>query len=100
MRCGSVGMSRAYPDSTLSRTGIIRHLGNRLSDLNPLTRAVVLGVAAVIALTIGGFGAFRVLGSGSVLGDVGLLGVSIGGLTEPDAELAIDSAEPDHRRDR
>jgi vancomycin resistance protein YoaR len=68
-------------------------LGNRLSDLNPLTRAVVLGVVAVVALTIGAFGAFRVLGSGSVLGDVELLGVSIGGLTEPDAGRAIANAE-------
>ncbi|MDH3250269.1 MAG: peptidoglycan binding domain-containing protein, partial [Acidimicrobiia bacterium] len=68
-------------------------MGTRLSDLNPLTRAVVLGIAGVLAVLIGGFGAFRVLGSGSVLGDVQLLGASIGGLTEPDAALAIDGAE-------
>ncbi len=71
----------------------IRLLRNRLSDLDPLTRAVVVGVAAVLALSIGGFGAFRLLGSGSVLGDVELLGMSIGGLAEPDAAMAISSAE-------
>lgn len=86
-------MLGAYLDSVLSHAGIISGLGNRLSDLDPLTRAVVLGLVAVLALLIGGFGAFRVLGSGSVLGDVELLGVSIGGLTEPDADRAIDSAE-------
>ena len=86
-------MLGAYLDSVLPHAGMIFGLGNRLSDLDPLTRAVVLGLAAVLALLIGGFGAFRVLGSGSVLGDVQLLGVSIGGLTEPDAERAIDDAE-------
>ncbi len=86
-------MARAYLDSASSQASIILGLGNRLSDLDPLTRAIVLGLTAVLALSIGGFGAFRVLGSGSVLGDVELLGVSIGGLTEPDAALAIDGAE-------
>lgn len=86
-------MPRAYPDSTPLRAGIIGRLGNRLSELNPLTRAVVLGLAAVLALLIGVFGAFRVLGSGSVLGDVELLGVGIGGLTETEAALEIDNVE-------
>ena len=86
-------MDRGYPDSGSQRTGIILVLGNRLSDLDPLTRAVLLGLSAVLALMIGGFGAFRVLGSGSVLGDVELLGVSIGGLPEPDAAVTIENAE-------
>jgi hypothetical protein len=86
-------MARAYPDSAPSHAGIISSLGNRLSDLDPLTRAAILGLSAVLALLIGGFGAFRVLGSGSVLGDVELLGISIGGLSEPDADLAIERAE-------
>lgn len=49
--------------------------------------------AAVLALLLGGFGAFRVLGSGSVLGDVRVLGAPIGGLPEPDAALVIDTVE-------
>ena len=88
-----LSMARAYLDSAPSQPGIIWCLGNRLSDLSPLTRAVVLGLAAVLALMIGAFGAFRVFGSGSVLGDVELLGVAIGGLTEEEAAQAIDGAE-------
>ncbi len=84
---------RGYPDSAPVPPGIIFRLGNRLSELDPLTRAIVLGLAAVLVVLIGGFGAFRVLGSGSVLGDVQLLGTGLGGMTEAEAEMSIDTVE-------
>jgi vancomycin resistance protein YoaR len=74
----------------LGHSGIIFALGKRLSDLEPLTRAVVVGLAAVLLVMIGGFSAFRVLGAGSVLGDVRLIESELGGLSELDAAEVID----------
>lgn len=68
-------------------------LGTRISELKPLTRAVVLGLASVILVLIGGFGAFRLLGSGSVLGDVHVNGVELGGATAADAAIQIEVFE-------
>ena len=47
-------MTRAYLDSAPPRAGIIRRVGNRLSDLSPSTRAVVFGGAAVLPREQGG----------------------------------------------
>lgn len=68
-------------------------LGNRLSELDPLARAVVLGLTAVLALVIGGFAVFRVMGSGSVLGDVRVLDTPLGGADEAEAAELIGDVE-------
>ncbi|HEY5652123.1 MAG TPA: hypothetical protein VIW46_11790, partial [Acidimicrobiia bacterium] len=65
-------------------------MGKRLSELKPLPRAVIVGLAAAIAVLMGGFVAFRVLGSGSVLGDVRVLGAELGGSSEIDAAARVD----------
>jgi vancomycin resistance protein YoaR len=58
-----------------------------------LTRAIIVGLAVALVVLIGGFAAFRVLGSGSVLGDVRLLDTELGGLSEVDAATSVDEIE-------
>lgn len=58
-----------------------------------MPRAVIVGLAAAIAVLMGGFVAFRVLGSGSVLGDVRVLGAELGGSSEIDAAARVDEIE-------
>lgn len=76
-----------------SQPGIIWPLGKLLSDLNPFARAIVLGVAALVVVIIGGFGVFRMLGAGSVLGDVRVLGLELGGLDETELTEQLELLE-------
>ena len=75
--------------------GIISPVGKLLSELNPVARAVVLGVAGILLLVVGGFGAFRMFGSGGVLGDVRVLNLQLQGMEELEAreELALLETE-------
>ena len=68
-------------------------VGNRISELKPLTRAAVLGISSVLLLSIGSFCAFRLVGSGSVLGDVRVNGVELGSQSMTEATATIDRVE-------
>ena len=62
-----------------------------MSELNSVTRAIIFGLAGIVILIVGAFGVFRLLGSGSVLGDVTVNGVAIGGMTRSEAESTLDT---------
>lgn len=56
-------------------------------------RAAAIVVVAALAAVLGGFGAFRLLGSGSVLGDVRVLDAELGGLSEEAASERLSRLE-------
>lgn len=62
-----------------------------MSELSALARAVIFTVIGLIVLVVGSFAAFRMVGAGSVLGDVRVHGSEVGGLAQQDAEETIAS---------